>query len=160
MFNKQNGYEGELSLVANEVKKKKKTYAVQKKKKGKIGRDWNSRLKGNCNSCSQSCCTLLHSEENVVLNHLIFIVKFLIYENKMNDKDPSLNVFLVKRQAHLKDENLLSSRISESNVLNWCDWCSSASQNRTPSHLPHLNTSPKWSQYETFKLKQYLWCKY
>ena len=33
MFNKQNGYEGELSLVANEVKKKKKTYAVQKKKK-------------------------------------------------------------------------------------------------------------------------------
>ena len=57
-----------------------------KKKKGKIGRDWNSRLKGNCNSCSQSYCTLLHSEENVVLNHLIFIVKFLIYENKMNDK--------------------------------------------------------------------------
>ena len=37
MFNKQNGYEGELSLVANEVKKKKKTYAVQKKKKGQ---DW------------------------------------------------------------------------------------------------------------------------
>ena len=118
MFNKQNGYEGELSLVANEVKKKKKTYAVQKKKKGKIGRDWNSRLKGNCNSCSQSYCTLLYTEENVVLNHLIFIVKFLIYENKMNDKDPSLNVFLVKRQGHLKDENLLSSRISESNVLN------------------------------------------
>ena len=44
MFNKQNGYEGELSLVANEVKKKKKTYAVQKKKKkGKIGREWDSR---------------------------------------------------------------------------------------------------------------------
>ena len=36
VFNKQNGYEGELSLVANEVKKKKKTYAVQKKK----GQDW------------------------------------------------------------------------------------------------------------------------
>ena len=103
MFNKQNGYGGELSLVANEVKKKKKTYAVQKKKKGKIGRDWNSRLEGNCNSCSQSYCTLLHGEENVVLNHLIFIVKFLIYENKMNDKDLSLNVFLVKRQARLKD---------------------------------------------------------
>ena len=36
MFNKQNGYEGELSLVANEVKKKKKTYAVQKKKRGRL----------------------------------------------------------------------------------------------------------------------------
>ena len=83
-----------------------------KKKKGKIGRDWNSRLEGNCNSCSHSYCTLLHGEENVVLNHLIFIVKFLIYENKMNDKDLSLNVFLVKRQARLK-------KISESNVLNY-----------------------------------------
>ena len=36
MFNKQNGYEGELSLVANEVKKKKKTYAVQKKKRARL----------------------------------------------------------------------------------------------------------------------------
>ena len=36
MFNKQNGYEGELSLVANEVKKKKKSYAVQKKKRARL----------------------------------------------------------------------------------------------------------------------------
>ena len=36
MFNKQNGYGGELSLVANEVKKKKKTYAVQKKKRERL----------------------------------------------------------------------------------------------------------------------------
>ena len=35
VFNKQNGYEGELSLVANEVKKKK-TYAVQKKKRARL----------------------------------------------------------------------------------------------------------------------------
>ena len=35
MFNKQNGYGGELSLAANEVKKKK-TYAVQQKKRARL----------------------------------------------------------------------------------------------------------------------------
>ena len=85
--------------------------------KGKISHDGNLRLKGNCNSCSQSYCTILCGEDNVFLNHLILIVKLLISKNKMNHKDPSLNIFLVKRQAHLKDENL-PPRISKSNVQN------------------------------------------
>ena len=44
--------ESELSLVANEVKKKKKKKKLRSLKKGKIGRDGSSRLKGNCNLCS------------------------------------------------------------------------------------------------------------
>ena len=97
---KKNAYEGELSLVANEVKRKKKKLCSSKK--GKIGRDGSSRLKGNCNLCSQSFFTISYGEDNIILNNLILIVKLLIYIYKMSDEDPSFNVFLVKRQAHLK----------------------------------------------------------
>ena len=72
-------------------------------KKGKIGRDGSSRLKGNCSLCSQSYFTNSYGEDNIILNNLILIVKLLIYIYKMSDEDPSFNVFLVKRQALLKD---------------------------------------------------------
>ena len=72
-------------------------------KKNKIGRDGSSRLKGNCNLCSQSYFTISYGEDNIILNNLILIVKLLIYKYKMNDEDPSFNVFLVKRHAHLRD---------------------------------------------------------
>ena len=91
----KNAYEGELSLVANQVKKKKKK--VMQFKKGKIGRDGSSRLKGNCNLCSQSYFTISYGEDNVILNNLKLTVKLLICQYKMNDEDPSFNVFLVKR---------------------------------------------------------------
>ena len=82
---KKNAYEGELSLVANEVKRKKKKLCSSKK--GKIGRDRSSRLKGNCNLCSQSFFTISYGEDNIILNNLILIV---ISKYRMNDKDPSL----------------------------------------------------------------------
>ena len=70
-------------------------------KKGKIGRDGSSRLKGNCNLCSQSYFTISYGKDNIISNNLIPIVKLLIYKYKMNDEDPSFSVILVKRQAHL-----------------------------------------------------------
>ena len=82
---KKNAYEGELSLVANEVKRKKKKLCSSKK--GKIVRDGSSRLKGNCNLCSQSFFTISYGEDNIILNNLILIV---ISKYRMNDKDPSL----------------------------------------------------------------------
>ena len=87
--------------MANQVKKKKKK--VMQFKKGKIGRDGSSRLKGNCNLCSQSYFTISYGEDNIISNNLIPIVKLLIYKYKMNDEDPSFSIILVKRQAHLKD---------------------------------------------------------
>ena len=65
-------------------------------KKGKIGRDGSSRLKGNCKLCSQSYFTISYGEDNVILNNLKLIVKLLICQYKMNDEDPSFNVFLMK----------------------------------------------------------------
>ena len=72
-------------------------------KKGKIGHDGSSRLKGNCSLCSQSYFTILCGEDNIISNNLIPIAKLLIYEYKMNDEDPSFSVILVKKQAYLKD---------------------------------------------------------
>ena len=69
----------------------------------KNGRGGSSRLKGDCHFCSQSYFTISYGEDNIILNNLILIVKLLIYIYKMSDEDPSFNVFLVKRQAHLKD---------------------------------------------------------
>ena len=83
--NKKNAYEGELSLVANQVKKKRKK--LYSSKKGKIGRDGSSRSKGNCNLGSQSYFTISYGEDNIILNNLILIV---ISKYRMNDKDPSL----------------------------------------------------------------------